>query len=80
MFDKEKSLLIQWGGTGILGGRRIDISYLATAFKRVDGILFPSKVSVMAKGSVLGTYTIDTIEIEGDFDKRILYKRPEMLQ
>jgi len=80
MFDKEKSLLIQWGGTGILGGRRIDISYLATAFKRVDGILFPSKVSVMAKGSVLGTYTIDTIEIEGYFDERILYKRPEMLQ
>lgn len=73
--DKEKFLLLQWGRKEVFGAKKLEVSCLANTFKRWNGpsgpVLLPSKISVMAKGQVLGSYSVDRVEIDIDLDSRL---------
>jgi hypothetical protein len=62
-FDREKFLLVQWGGKSRFGGKSLPIDYRSTRFKRQGQILLPTKVLLTAEGTVLGTYEIDQVEV-----------------
>jgi len=73
--DKEKFLLLQWGRNEVFGAGKLEVSYLASSFKRWSGpsgpLLLPSKVSVVAKGQTLGSYSVDRVEIDASPDPEI---------
>lgn len=73
--DKEKFLLLQWGRKEVFGAKKLEVSYLANTFKRWNGpsgpVLLPSKISVMAEGQVLGSYSVDRVEIDTELDSRL---------
>ena len=71
-FDKERFLLVQWGGAGQIGGEDMYIYYRAVAFKRWDSMLFPSKISIIGKNVELGSYTIEFVEVNSEFDSSTL--------
>lgn len=65
--DKEKFLLLKWGRKEFFGDQKLEVSYMANSFKRwgslPDAFLLPSKISIVVKGQVLGSYSVDRIEI-----------------
>lgn len=75
-FDREKFLLVQWGGKSQVGGKTLRVDYRSSAFKRQDNILLPSKVLLTAERAVLGSYSIDQVEVDAAIDPD-LWKVPE---
>lgn len=62
-FDKEKSLLIRWGGEGQIAGVKENMDYRATQFKQVGGILLPSKIDLLAENAAFGQIRFERIEV-----------------
>lgn len=76
-FDKEKFLLVQWGGRSELAGQSMHAYYRSAAFKRWDSIVFPSKVSIMGKNVELGHYIVESVEVNAPVDSNI-FEVPEL--
>ena len=80
--DKEKFLLLKWGREDYFGGKKIEVSYIANAFKRWDTspeqILLPSKITISAKGQTLGSFTVDHAEANSFMTGNPVFKVPEI--
>lgn len=60
-FDKEKFLVIRWGGKGQIAGVEENMDYQATSFRSVDGVLLPSKIDLIVEDSAFGKIEINKI-------------------
>lgn len=61
-FDKEKSLLTRWGGLGRIGGTNVAMDYQATRFKSFSGILFPTRIDLLAEDAAFGELEFEQIQ------------------
>jgi hypothetical protein len=68
--DKERFLLLQWGTRDHFCGQIMYRDYRSTKFKGWGNPaqLFPSEIAVLAEGTTLGTYTVDSLIINEDLD------------
>ncbi|MGB0744324.1 MAG: hypothetical protein ACPGSB_07340 [Opitutales bacterium] len=62
-FDKEKFLLLRWGGIGSMAEVRVPIDYKAYRFKRVGGVLLPREIEMIAGGDVFGKIVFESFEV-----------------
>ncbi len=70
-FDQETFLLTRWGGMSELAGMEEYIDYRATEFSRVNDVLLPKKIDILAENSKFGTITLETITANQDVDPAI---------
>ena len=68
-FDKEKFLLLRWGGYGLAAGKKEPMDYAASSFKKVSGVLLPSELSLIVEDGVFGRATFDSIEANVSLDQ-----------
>jgi hypothetical protein len=78
-FDKEKSLLTRWGGKGIIGGIEEYMDYRATRFAKVNGVLLPLQIDLLAENAPFGTITFETITANEPIDAKIFYMPPSTI-
>jgi hypothetical protein len=62
-FDKEKSLLTRWGGPGMIAGTTEQMDYNATQFKSIDGLVFPTRIELLAENASYGHIEFNKISI-----------------
>lgn len=62
-FDKEKFLLIRWGGDGQIAGIRENLDYRATQFKKVGGVLLPSQIDLLAEDAAFGKVRFESVKV-----------------
>ncbi|MGK0310202.1 MAG: hypothetical protein ACJAT5_000045 [Lentimonas sp.] len=72
-FDQETFLLTRWGGKTTLAGIEEYIDYRATEFAKVEGVLLPKKVDILAEDSPFGTITFETVTANLEVDSTIFY-------
>lgn len=60
-FDKEKFLLLRWGGMGQLAGVPVPMDYRASRFKRLGGVLLPAEVEQLAEDATFGKIQFESI-------------------
>jgi len=60
-FDQEKFLILRWGGLGQIAGVREYMDYRASRFQRVDGVLLPKTIDLLAENSAYGSITFESI-------------------
>ena len=70
-FDQETFLLTRWGAKSTLAGIEEYIDYQATEFAKVQGVLLPRKIDILAENSPFGTITFETITANQDLDDAI---------
>lgn len=75
-FDQEKFLLLRWGGFGEIAGTREHMDYRANKFNRVDGVLFPSEIDLLAESAAYGSVQFDEILTNQQVD-RDLFNKPQ---
>ncbi len=73
-FDKENFLVTQYGGIGKVGPKEGYLDYRATKFKSIDGIFYPSALTLMAKDQAYGEIVIKELETNVDLDAKQFYK------
>ncbi|MFU8849147.1 MAG: hypothetical protein ACNA77_10595 [Opitutales bacterium] len=80
--DKEKFLLLKWGREEYFAGKKIEVSYIANAFKRwgtsPEQILLPSKITISVKRQTLGSFTVDHAEARSHMSDNPVFKIPEI--
>jgi hypothetical protein len=69
-FDKERSLLTRWGGTGVLANTELYIDYQATEFASTNGVLLPKKIDQLAMDAKFATITFDSITANQAIDPK----------
>ncbi|HAV13162.1 MAG TPA: hypothetical protein DCX06_06700 [Opitutae bacterium] len=74
-FDQEKFLITRWGGIGLIAGVEEYMDYSAIRFAKVNGVLLPKEIDLLAEGQPFGTISIDSIEANQVIDSTI-FKRP----
>jgi len=67
-FDKEKFLLIRWGGEGRIAGITENMDYRATQFKKVGGVLLPSQIDLLAEDAAFGKVRFGSIKANLDLN------------
>lgn len=67
-FDKESFLITRWGGLSLFGGTQEYKDYRATSFRRVDGLVFPSKIELLAENDAYGQIVIESLLTNQDLD------------
>jgi hypothetical protein len=67
-FDKENFLITRWGGIGSIAGVDEYMDFQATRFRRVDGLIFPSEIEMVAEDDVYGRIVFETIETNQNLD------------
>lgn len=72
-FDEETFLLTRWGGKSTLAGIEEYIDYRATEFAKVDGVLLPKKIDILAENAPFGSITFDEITMNLEVDPAIFY-------
>lgn len=75
-FDKEKFLLLRWGGFGPVGGKQEPMDYRSVRFKRAGGVLLPQEIDLIVENDVFGKIKIETIETNQVLDD-INFTMPE---
>ncbi len=75
-FDQEKFLLTRWGGLGTIAGVEEYMDYSATRFAKVDGVLMPKEINLLAEGKPFGKLTFDDIRPNAPIDMAIFYASP----
>ncbi len=68
-FDKEKFLLIRWGGEGRIAGITKNMDYRATQFKPVSSVLLPSQINLLVENSAFGTIRFEQIKTNQDLNE-----------
>jgi len=74
-FDKEKFLLLRWGGIGDVAGLSEYRDYRARKFKKVSGIVLPSEIDLVVENSSYGNIQFDSIKLNQAVDMQ-LFKKP----
>ena len=69
-FDKEKFLLLRWGGLGQIAGVREYMDYRTTKFKKVDGVILPSEIDLLAENAPFGKIRFNAILTNQEIDLR----------
>jgi len=59
-FDTDKFLLTRWGGLGTIAGVKEYLDYSAKKFSKVNGVLLPKEIDLLAENEKFGTITFDT--------------------
>jgi len=72
-FDEETFLLTRWGGKSELAGIEEYVDYRATEFTKVEDVLLPKKIDILAENSKFGTITIEKFTINQHIDPTIFY-------
>ncbi|MGB0409780.1 MAG: hypothetical protein ACPGIC_07270 [Opitutales bacterium] len=67
-FDKEKSLLLRWGGYGPIAGKQEPMDYQAAQFRRVGSVLLPQELQLVAENQVFGRVIFESIEANQSLD------------
>lgn len=78
-FDKEKSLVIRWGGLGSFAGVKDGLDYRATRFESVDGVLLPKQIDLLAEDAPFGTITFESIQTNQHIDPKSFYLPPSVI-
>jgi hypothetical protein len=73
-FDKEKFLLLRWGGFGELAGVREYMDYRATSFRRAGGVLLPRAIDLLAEDAAFGKIEFEEILTNQDIDRQIFVR------
>lgn len=73
-FDKEKFLVLRWGGFGELAGVREYMDYRATKFRRAGGVLLPSEIDLLAENEAFGKIQFDAILPNQKIDLQVFSK------
>lgn len=76
-FDREKFLLIRWGGYGGFAGVKEHKDYRATEFRRVDGILLPGRIDLIVDDNAYGEIRFDSILTNQRIDPGVFQKPPD---
>ena len=74
-FDKDKFLLLRWGGIGDVAGLSEYWDYSARKFKKVGGLLLPDEINLMVENSSYGTIQFDSVQLNQQVDMT-LFKQP----
>lgn len=77
-FDKEKFLLLRWGGIGDVAGLSEYRDYRAIKFKKVGGLLLPGEIDLMVENSSYGKIQLDSVQLNQPVDMK-LFEKPERL-
>lgn len=77
-FDKEKFLLLRWGGMGQLAGVPVPMDYRASRFKRQGGVLLPTEVEQLAGDDTFGKILFETILVNQKIDPSIFTMPKDM--
>ncbi|MGJ8652953.1 MAG: hypothetical protein ACSHX8_06735 [Opitutaceae bacterium] len=77
-FDQETYLITRWGGIGKIANAKEHMDYQAIHFTKVDGVLLPKEITLLAEGKPYGNITVDTIEANVDIDSKIFYATPKV--
>lgn len=67
-FDKEKFLLLRWGGVGQIAGTKEHMDYRANQFKSVSGVMLPTQIDLLAENAAFGHITFDRIQANQDLN------------
>lgn len=67
-FDKENFLITRWGSIGSIAGVQEYMDYQATSFRRVDGLVFPSQIELIAENAVFGRVVFESIQTNQPLD------------
>ncbi|WP_269525110.1 hypothetical protein [Coraliomargarita parva] len=78
-FDKETSLLIRYGGLGVIGNVKEYMDYRATHFEYVDGVLLPTELSLLVEDSAFGKITFESIKTNQKIDSGIFNQPPDIV-
>lgn len=73
-FDQENSLITRWGSLGSIAGVEEYMDYQATKFQRVDGLVFPSEIELVAENDVYGRVVFETIRTNQNLDTVSFHK------
>lgn len=73
-FDKENFLITQYGGIGKLGRQAGYLDYRATKFKSVDGVFFPSEITLLAKDQAYGEIVVKELKTNVELGSKQFYK------
>lgn len=73
-FDREKSLLLRWGGIGELAGGQEYMDYRASRFKRQAGVLLPLEIELLAEEAAFGSIEFEAILASQEIDATIFNK------
>ncbi|MEN8662468.1 MAG: hypothetical protein ACN4GF_03650 [Lentimonas sp.] len=75
-FDEEKFLLTRWGGIGTIAGVEEYMDYSAIRFAKVEGVLLPKEINLLAEGKPFGKLTFDGIQTNREIDTKIFNAKP----
>lgn len=77
-FDQETFLITRWGGIGKIANAKKRKDYQAIRFAKVDGVLLPKEITLLAAGKPYGEIKVDTIKANVDIDSKIFYAAPRV--
>ena len=66
--DKEKFLLLRWGGFGPVAGKQEPMDYRSVRFKRAGGVLLPQEMDLIVEDDVFGKVRFEKIEANQSLD------------
>jgi hypothetical protein len=75
-FDQEKSLLLRWGGIGLIAGGEEPLDYRSSRFKSVGDVLLPLEIDLLAEEAAFGQVTFERIEANQNLEN-IRFLMPE---
>lgn len=73
-FDQENFLITRWGSIGLIAGVEEYMDYQATKFQRIDGLVFPSEIELVAENSVYGQVVFESIRTNQDLGGLSFFK------
>ncbi|MFP4166810.1 MAG: hypothetical protein ACLFUF_06540 [Opitutales bacterium] len=76
-FDKEKFLLVRHGGNTRIGNSQSHLDYRSSKFRRINGVLWPQDLTLLAKDSPFGAIVFDTIQINETLDAEQFNRPPD---